>query len=799
MKKTSLPGISVEFVFSSVLVSLPDAACIIDLSGRIINLNDRYASLFGKKVSACLGRSLDDLLENLLAADRILFGKKMREQVVRTRMPVVFEESGPEQIVKVSIAPIQLEQDKPDYLMIDIQDITANKHTDDTLSMSRERFSLAMDLANAGVWEANLTTGKNVWSDNIWQLYGLQKGDKPATTELWRSTIHPDDRDLVMKTVEDAVVHGQKIQIEYRVCHPDSTVRWLVVQGAPLRGVSSGELSSYLGVAADITERRMAELEEIKYRRHMDYALEKSHVGIFDLNLADASAKRTAEHDRIFGYEGMTGEWSLEKFLGHVIPEDREKIEQLHRVSMQERKDFSHECRIRRLDGAIRWIAGQAFFFTDQISDEIHVLGIVQDITRRKESEAEMEKLQAQLLQSQKLEVLGQVAGGIAHDFNNHLSSILGYAELALNQAGSSLELHDYLTFIHEAALRSSELTRQLLAFARKQPLKPKVLDLDQEISKLLPMIKRLVDGKIQFEFCSGAQRSIISIDPSQLVQILTNLCINARDAITGSGRITMDTGVLHVDRIDCAEGEPCQHPGEYVRLSVTDTGSGIDKETLPHIFEPFFTTKAVGNGTGLGLATVYGIVKQHGGAIECQSETGKGTTFTIYFPLHREQATEGQFLMPSTEQSAASTRQKTILVVDDEAGVLNLVRHILEKQGYVVITAPEGKTALETAKGYPGGVDLLITDVRLPKMNGLTLSQLLSADFPGMKTLFLSAFTDWKNHINTSFAESANHLSKPITVKALLEAVHRSLCITLDAADDGMTKNKNTNMKAHS
>lgn len=782
MKKTSLPGNSVEFVFSSVLVSLPDAACIIDLSGRIINLNDRYASLFGKKVSECHGRSLDDLLENLLASDRILYGKKMREQVVCTRMPVVFEESGPEQIVKVSIAPIRLEKDELDYLMIEIQDITSIKHTNDTLSMSRERFSLAMDLVNAGVWEANLRTGENVWSDNIWQLYGLQKGDKPASTELWRRTIHPDDRDLVMNTVEEAVVHGRKIQIEYRVCHPDSTIRWLVVQGAPLRD-STGELSSYLGVAADITERKIAELEEIKYRHHMDYALEKSHVGIFDLNLADASAKRTAEHDRIFGYEGIAGEWSLEKFLGHVIPEDREKIEQLHRVSMQERQDFSHECRIRRLDGAIRWIAGQAFFFTDRISDEIHVLGIVQDITRRKESEAEMEKLQAQLLQSQKLELLGQIAGGIAHDFNNHLSSILGYAELALEQAGSPLPMHEYLTFIHEAALRSSELTRQLLAFARKQPLKPKVLDLDQEISMLLPMIKRLVDGNIQFEFCSGAQRPIISIDPSQLVQILTNLCINARDAITRSGRITMDTGVHHVGRIGCAdENEPCQIPGDYVRLSVTDTGSGIDKETLPHIFEPFFTTKGVGKGTGLGLATVYGIVKQHGGAIDCQSEIGTGTTFTIYFPLHSEQEKEGICRTAPVEQSAASTKQKTILVVDDETGVLNLVRNILEKQGFMVIAAPEGETALETAKRYPGGFDLLITDVRMPKMNGLTLSQLLSADFPRMKTLFISAVTDWKNHINTSFAESANHLSKPFTVKALLEAVHRSLCITLDA-----------------
>ncbi len=635
MKNLSLSDNLVEFVFSSVLASLSHPACIINISGTIVALNDQYAFLFGKNVPECHGVSIYDILVNLLASKRVFFGREMFEQVMRTRTPVVFEESGAGQIVKVSIAPLFLEKDEVAYLLIDIQDITEYKHTDDTLANSGERFSLAMDMVKAGVWEANLITGENLWSDNVWKLYGLQRGVMPASTELWRGTIHPDDRDMAIKIVETSVEKGCKVEVEYRVIHPDGAVRWLLARGEPIRD-SAGLMSSYLGIVSDITERKMAELDEFKYRRHMDYALAKSHVGIFDINLEDFTVKRTAEHGRIFGYEDTSVEWSFERFLGHVVGEDREKIERLHRVFMQERKDYTHECRIRRIDGEIRWIAGQAFFFTDKLGDEVHVLGIVQDITRRKESEAEMEQLQAQLLQAKKLELLGQLAGGIAHDFNNQLSLILGHAELALNKADRLLPFFEHLTVIHEAALRSSELTRQLLAFARKEPVKPKLLDLDQEIRQLLPMITRLVGRNVQFEFCSGARCSTICIDPSQLVQILTNLCVNARDAMAGSGKIAIETGLLHLEKADCIEGHPCHLPGDYVQLSISDTGSGIDNETLHHIFEPFFTTKDVGKGTGLGLSTVYGIVKQNGGGIDCKSEIGNGTTFTIYFPLHR-------------------------------------------------------------------------------------------------------------------------------------------------------------------
>lgn len=778
MKNLFLPDNPVEFVFSSVLASFSCPACIINLSGAIVALNERYALLFGKNVSECQGASLYDLLANLLVSKKVLFGKEMFEQVARTRLPVVFEESGEGQIVKVSIAPLFLEKDEVAYLLIDIHDITEQKHTDDTLANSRERFSLAMDLVKAGVWEANLITGENLWSDNVWTLYGLKRGDKPASTELWRDTIHPADRETAIKTVEKSVEKGCKVEVEYRVVHSDGAVRWLLARGEPIRD-HAGVMSSYLGIVADITERKMAQIEEFKYRRHMDYALAKSHVGIYDLNLGDFTVKRTAEHGRIFGYEDDRVEWSFERFLGHVVEEDREKIERLHRVAMQERKDYAHECRIRRIDGTICWIAAQAFFFTDKLSDEVHVLGIVQDITRRKESEAELEKLQAQLLQAQKLELLGQIAGGIAHDFNNHLFLILGNAELALNKADRSMPFFEHLKVIQDAALQSSELTRQLLAFARKEPVKPKLLDLDQEIRQLLPMITRLVGGKIKFEFCAGARWSIISIDPSQLVQVLTNLFVNARDAIAGQGKITIETGELHLNKMECADGHPCKLPGDYVRLSITDTGGGIDKETLPHIFEPFFTTKDVGKGTGLGLSTVYGIVKQNGGGIDCKSEIGQGTTFTIYFPRHQENEKERRCQALSTGQTVASKVQKTIFLVEDEAGIVDLVRHILETEGFTVITAPDAETALETAKGYSCGFDLLLTDVRLPKMNGVILSQRLSTDFPAMKTLFMSGYTDWASDMKKLLAEKAIFISKPFTIKKLLEAVHRVLCIT--------------------
>jgi len=401
-------------------------------------------------------------------------------------------------------------------------------------------------------------------------------------------------------------------------------------------------------------------------------------------------------------------------------------------------------------------------------------MGIVEDINERKHAEEEQEKMQAQLLHSQKMELVGQLAGGIAHDFNNHLTAILGNVELAMQEVDASHPVAEYVSYIRQSAVRSAELTKQLLAFARKQKAVPKVLDLNAEIEELLPILRRLIDARIQIDWGSGGEKAFLSIDPSQLDQVLTNLCVNAQDAISGKGKITIATAIVQRKKGIVSEELPSVNSGCLVSLSVSDTGCGIDKQVVPHIFEPFFTTKDIGKGTGLGLSTVYGIVKQNKGSIECKTKKGHGTTFTVFFPLEE---VERDVRPGSNADACCITGQKTVLLVDDEDTVLNLVKGILEKNDFRVITASDAETALEAAAQYQSQIDLLLTDIRLPKKNGVELIRQLQAEYPDLKTLLMSGYAECANDRDLLTDGRCTFISKPFTIRELLDAVSNALC----------------------
>ena len=320
----------------------------------------------------------------------------------------------------------------------------------------------------------------------------------------------------------------------------------------------------------------------------------------------------------------------------------------------------------------------------DQSGNIIGAIERIRDITERKRAEEEKDKLQAQLLQAQKMESVGRLAGGVAHDFNNMLSAILGHAELAMMRCTPSEPIHAHLKVIEDSAHRSADLTRQLLAFARKQTVAPKVLDINDTVSGMLKMLLRLIGEDIDLVWMPGAGLWQVKIDPSQIDQLLANLCVNARDAIAGVGKVTIETENIAFDEAYCAvhPGFAC---GEYVMLAVSDDGCGMDKEVLDHIFEPFFTTKEVGKGTGLGLATVYGIVKQNEGFINVYSEPDKGTTFKIYLPRF-----VGEAMEPTAESTAETPKGhgETVLLVEDEPVILDVSREMLEQLGYTVLIA---------------------------------------------------------------------------------------------------------------
>ena len=393
----------------------------------------------------------------------------------------------------------------------------------------------------------------------------------------------------------------------------------------------------------------------------------------------------------------------------------------------------------------------------------------------RRTAEDDREKLQAQLAQAQKIESIGQLAGGVAHDFNNMLGVILGHTELALKKAGPSQPLVDNLKQIRDAAERSADLTRQLLTFARKQNISPKVLDLNQTVAGMLNMLQRLIGENINLSWNPGANLWSVKVDPSQIDQILANLCVNARDAITGNGKITIKTTNSFIDERYSASRPYVLLPGEYVQLSVSDDGCGMDPGVQSHIFEPFFTTKDIGSGTGLGLAMVYGAVKQNSGFITIYSEPGQGTIFNLYFPRVNE---EVETIRETTEKQDIRGTE-TILLVEDDEMLLRLETDILEEAGYQVLVAPTIDLALELGKNHPEHIHLLITDMIMPGMNGRELSEKLSAHRPDMEVLFMSGYTADIISKHGVIEEGVHFLQKPVTFDMLTTKVRE----VLDAA----------------
>jgi len=402
----------------------------------------------------------------------------------------------------------------------------------------------------------------------------------------------------------------------------------------------------------------------------------------------------------------------------------------------------------------------------------VNFVAVKRDVTEREQAETEKEKLQAQLMQAQKMESVGRLAGGVAHDFNNKLTVILGYTQMVMEGLHKTDPPYANLQQVMKAGEQSVQIVRQLLAFARKQTIAPKVLDLNETIEGMLKMLRRLIGEDIDLAWEPDSHLWSVKMDPSQIDQILANLCVNARDAITGIGKVTIETENVALDETYCADRAGFM-PGHYVMLGVSDNGCGMDRETLANAFEPFFTTKDVGKGTGLGLATVYGIVKQNQGFVNIYSEPGKGTTFKIYLPRHGEEAEAKSEAVPT---EIPRGRGETILVVEDDAPVLGLARRTLEKLGYVVMTKANPVEAIVMAKGHDGEIHLLITDVVLPEMSGKDLAGEISKIRPGIPTLYMSGYTANVIAHHGVLDQGVHFIGKPFTPDSLARKVREAM-----------------------
>jgi len=399
-------------------------------------------------------------------------------------------------------------------------------------------------------------------------------------------------------------------------------------------------------------------------------------------------------------------------------------------------------------------------------------LAEAREIAKREEAEQEKAKLEAQLRQAQKMEAVGQLAGGVAHDFNNLLFVVNGRADLALRRLKPGDPLREQLEIIRGAGERAAALTRQLLAFSRRQVLQPKVLDLNGIVANLSKMLHRLIREDIALTTALDPALKPTKADPGQVEQVLMNLVVNARDAMPKGGKLVIGTANVELDETFCRLHDGAR-PGHYVALSATDTGSGMDAAVKTRIFEPFFTTKKQGEGTGLGLATVYGIVKQSGGYIEVESEVGKGTTFRIYLPRAEESAQAERAAAPVPETRRA---KETILLAEDLDAVRDVVRELLEAQGYKVLAARQGVEALAFAEQHKGPLQLLLTDVVMPEMSGPELAQRLCRLRPEMKVLFMSGYTDQSIADEGALGSGSNYIQKPVSAEELARKLRELL-----------------------
>jgi PAS domain S-box-containing protein len=578
----------------------------------------------------------------------------------------------------------------------------------------------------------------------------------------WTATLHPDDRERVETEWNTAIASGQQFSQEYRFLNRQGQVRWVFGSATALRD-DAGAVLGYFGIISDITGTKRASealrASEARYRLLAENTLDL--ISLFDLDDNRRRIYTSPSYATVLGYDlaqlaGSNWDWLVHQ-------EDQELINSLM-TELFTHHQASASIRLRHADGSWRWFDAQANIF--QQDGRAYVITVSRDITERK-------RLEAQLLQAQKMESIGRLAGGIAHDFNNLLTAILGNADLALDALPPDHPVRPDMIEIGRSAERASALTRQLLAFARKQIIEPHVLDPHRLILDMSALLRRLIGEDIELLTQTEPQLWRIKGDPGQIEQVIINLAVNARDAMPGGGKLIIETKNVAFDE-EYARQHVGISPGSYVMLAISDTGVGMDEETQRHAFEPFFTTKAQGRGTGLGLATCYGIVKQHGGSIWLYSEIEHGSTFRIYLPGINEPAEDRPAESPPSQVVGGS---ETILLVEDEPAVRALAARILRELGYTVIEASQGREAIEYVRANPAGAfELLITDVVMPHMSGKALAeQLYSAD-RDFKVLFISGYTDHAIVHHGQLDPGIQFLHKPFTPSGLARRVREVL-----------------------
>lgn len=630
---------------------------------------------------------------------------------------------------------------------------------EEALRKSEERFNLAMTAVNDGLWDWNVADNTVFFDKRYFTMAGYEPDEFAHNFSEWRSRVHPDDITSASTAIE-AHLSGRNtvFDIEFRFRRKEGSWMWIRGRGRIVERDSKGNVVRMIGTHTDVTDRKETEEALIIFSETVENSTDA-------IGISTPQGKHYYQNrafTELFGYVGEKPADTV--FVDGGIGENVFK-------TIMEGGQWFGEVRMYSSNHEILDIDLRAYANRNSRGVITAIVGIHNDITERKRSESEKVKLQEQLNQSQKMESVGRLAGGVAHDFNNMLGVIIGQSELALMRCDQSSPVYKRLVEIEKAARRSAELTSQLLAFARKQTVAPRVIDLNEEISGMISMLSRLIGEEIELKWHPGTDLWPVRIDPSQVNQILANLCVNARDAITGSGKISIDTCNVTADEDHCityTEGIT----GDYVMLTVQDTGCGFPREIYEHIFEPFFTTKGAGKGTGLGLAMVYGIIRQNNGHVAVESEPGKGTIFRISFPRDRGS------VIKEHDTGAGNNHEvinETILLVEDEAMLLEMSRTMLEELGYSVIAVSTPAEAIRMAV-EKSGIRILITDVIMPGMNGKDLAEKIREVLPEIRNIYMSGYTADIIAHHGVLDEGVNFIQKPFNLAELSACIKKAL-----------------------
>ena len=648
-----------------------------------------------------------------------------------------------------------------------LQDITEQKQAEEAFRKSEAFLNETGQMARVGGWEIDLVNNTVMWTKATRAIHEVPE-DYVPTVDAAIEFFAPEIRPALTEAIRQALEEGIPYDMEMPFITATGRRLWTRAIGKP--EFRDGKCVRLYGFFQDITDRKRGEkalrASEERFRsiteQTSDVIALTDNAGV--ITYVSPSCKQVFAAEP----EEMVGRRFTEFLDDSAVATAMAAFQQSIAKGVRSR---NLELLMKRRDSTL---------FYGELNGSLYSTGgasgtlvLIRDISDRKQAEEEKRRLEDQFRQAQKMESVGRLAGGVAHDFNNILQSILGYADLALMKMDKDHPIYADLQEVRNAAKRSRNIIRQLLAFARKQLIEPEVLDLNDQVGGMLKMLRRLIGEDVNLAWLPGADVWEVRMDPSQIDQILVNLVVNARDAIEDVGQVSIETANVVLDEAFCAAHSESV-PGPYVKLSVSDTGCGMDRETLKNIFDPFFTTKEVGKGTGLGLATVYGIVRQNKGYIEVQSEPGKGASFHIYLPWHEVQPKEDEAAAAVSAEPARGT--ETVLLVEDGQSVLESSRRMLTALGYTVLPAGTPEEALRESEAYSGDIHLLLTDVVMPGMNGRDLADRIRQTRPTIRSLYMSGYTADIIARQGVLEKGVQFIQKPFSLDQLARKVREAI-----------------------